>query len=70
MDLLYSAGAEYQLDLLNMLRYSLAAAIEKYPEGTRAFVRRHNSETRRLTGKLFPDISGAMVYAGEKRNRN
>ena len=67
LDLLYAADVEYQADLLYMLRFSLAAALKKYPAKTKAFVWRHNKEVWNLAGKLLPGRSGRTVLAGEKK---
>ncbi len=66
-DLLFSMGSEYQLDILNMIRYAVHAGVAKYPKNTPVIIRRHNAEIHGLVSKLFPDLSGDIVVHGERR---
>ncbi|MCR5097587.1 MAG: hypothetical protein K6B14_01415 [Lachnospiraceae bacterium] len=67
LDLLFSVGAEYQTDLLNMLRFSVHAALSKYSDDTEVVIRRHSDDIRLLVSKLIPDQKGKTVYYGERR---
>lgn len=68
IDLMFSAGAEYQADLLNMLRYSTHSAFDNYSDETGVILRRHSDDVRILTSKLLPDLKGRMVFFGERRD--
>ncbi len=65
-DLLFSAGAEYQTDLLNMLRFAVYSASSKYPDSTKVVIRRHDNDIKLLVSKLIPDLNGDTVYYGER----
>jgi hypothetical protein len=68
VDLLFSSGAEYQIDMLNMIRFGIHACADKYPGETIAVVRRHSDETRELVSKLFPNVKGKEIFYGERRD--
>ena len=65
-DLLFSVGTEYQLDVLNMLRFSIRAAAVKYPADTPVVIRRHNAQISALARQMFPDCKGDEVLYGER----
>ncbi len=65
-DLLFSAGAEYQSDLLNMLRFAVHTASSHYPDSTKVVIRRHDDDIKLLVSKLIPGLKGDTVYYGER----
>ena len=67
VDLLFSLGAEFTTDILNMIRFSVHALADYYPDTTSVVIRRHNDEIMGLTAKLFPGHTGETVYYGERR---
>ncbi len=67
IDLLFSVGSEYRIDMVNMMRYSLAAAAKLYPLETGVVIRRHNNDTRALSDKLFPERKGETVLIGTRK---
>ena len=67
VDFLFSAGSEYQRDLLALMRYSLRAALGKYGGDGVVLIRRHNPEVQALLNKLLPDKKGKQILFGERR---
>lgn len=67
IDLLFSSGAEFRTDIVNMIRFSLNEAAKVYPTETRVVIKRHNAETEALSQKLFPDKEGEKVLIGERK---
>ncbi len=67
IDLLFSVGAEYKIEIIQMMRFALDRAMGKYPQDTEVILRRHNKETEALTEKLFPGAHGDTVAIGERR---
>ena len=65
--LLFAMGMEANMNMLDMICFSIRAASAIYPEDTQVLIRRHDEKTRALTAKLFPDRKGATVTAGERK---
>ncbi len=59
-------GPDSSKDLLDMLRYSVAAAIKDYPPDTKIVIRRHDESVYSITSFLLPDRKGETVWAGER----
>lgn len=66
VELLFALPPDADINLLNMLRYSVQAAREMRSPDEKVLLRRHNEATHRLVKKLFPDKKGAPVLKGEK----
>ena len=67
VDLLFSVGAEYKIDIVNLIRFSVSKAMEKYGPDTKVIIRRHSAETEALAKTLFPEKEGEKVVLGERR---
>ncbi len=67
IDLLFSAGSEFRIDIVSMMRFSLNEAAKAYPPETQVVIRRHSAETEALANKLFPGKEGKTVLIGERR---
>ncbi len=63
VELLFSSGIEPRKYLLEMIKFSIRAAIKKYPPDTKILLRRHNSAVQMLVKKMFPDKKGDEVMA-------
>ena len=66
VDLLFAMEPDAKLNLLQMIRYSVNAAMEKYPADTEVILKRHNDMSVALINKLFPDKKGVEVLAGKR----
>ncbi len=66
VDLLFAMEPDAKINLLQMIRYSVNAAAEKYPADTEIVLRRHNDMSKGLIEKLFPDKKGVEVLTGER----
>lgn len=66
IDLLYSAGNEYRIDAVNMIRYSVEAASKKYGRDAKVILRRHNDAIKEIVYRLFPDKKGEAVVIGSR----
>ncbi len=64
--LLTAIGPDSRMDLLNMLCYSINAAINTCPEGTKILIRRHEEEVYALASYLLPGRKGETVWAGNR----
>ena len=64
--LLYASGIDANKNMLEMLRFSLHAAIERYSADTRVLICRHDDKTRALSAYLFPQEKGKMIVGGER----
>ncbi|MCR5101433.1 MAG: hypothetical protein K6B41_08775 [Butyrivibrio sp.] len=64
--LLADWGPDAQKYLLNMIRYSVKAGIDKYPLDNRIVIHRHDDSTYNLTKYLFGNIKGEPCLLGEK----
>ena len=67
VDLLFALEPDAKMNLLHMIRYSINAAVQKYPPDTKVVLRRHNEMTKALISKLFPGRKGETVVKGEKK---
>jgi hypothetical protein len=67
VDLLFSVGAEYKIDIVNLIRFSVSKTLEKYGPDTKVIIRRHSAETEALAKTLFPEKEGEKVVLGERR---
>ena len=65
--LLYASGVDARKEMLNMLRFSIITAGEKYPPETSVIICRHDDKTRALTAYLFPNKKGKEVFKGERQ---
>ena len=64
---LFSAvGADSRINLLEMLRFSIARAAESRPPDTVIRILRRNPPVKALTEKLFPGKKGEPAVAGER----
>ncbi len=66
VDLLFAMEPDSKLNLLQMIRYSVNAAMEKYPADTEIMLKRHNDMSEALINKLFPNKKGVEVLAGKR----
>ena len=66
VDFLFALEPDARVNLLQMMRFSIRAAAEKYPEDTEVVLRRHNKMTEALIRELFPGKSGKNVLYGER----
>lgn len=66
VELLCAMQPDAQTNLLNLLRYSIRAALINRSLDDVIILRRHSPETEALVKKLFPDKKGAAVIRGEK----
>ncbi len=64
--LLFASGVDANKNMLNMLCFSINAAIKKYPKTTRVLIRRHDDKTRKLASYFFPLKKGRKVTYGER----
>lgn len=68
VELLFAMQPDANINLLQMIRYSIRAAGEYMDEEDTVILRRHNKESLLLVKKLFPDRNGDLVIKGEKLN--
>ncbi|MCR4589308.1 MAG: hypothetical protein K5668_00620 [Lachnospiraceae bacterium] len=66
VELLFAMQPDANINLLNMMRYSIRAAGELCDRDTKVILRRHNKISAELVKKLFPDKKGVKVTKGEK----
>ena len=69
VELLYALQPDANINLLNMIRYSIRAADEFLSMDDRVILRVHNRATGLLIKKLFPNKRGDRVIKGEKTRR-
>ncbi len=67
--LYYAVGADYKLNLIGMLRFSINRAAELYPGDTVIRIHRRNSEVKALSSKLFPGKKGEEITVGERSEK-
>ena len=65
--LIFSFGPEFQKNLLYMIRYSTAQALNLYPPETMVKICRKNPATRALTNKLLPNSSETDIFFGTRK---
>lgn len=66
VELFFAVEPDARINLLNMMRYSIHAALKYCDEEDRVLLRGHNKESELLIRKLFPDKTGEMVIKGDK----
>ncbi|MCR4654867.1 MAG: hypothetical protein K5770_01335 [Lachnospiraceae bacterium] len=66
VELLFAMQPDADINLLNMMRYSIRAAGKSRSPGTRVILRRHSEQTKALIKKLFPDRKGEQVSKGSR----
>ena len=64
--LLTATGPDSRKDLLNMLCYSINAALNTCPPGTKILIRRHAEYVYSLVSFLLPGRKGETVWAGSR----
>ncbi len=64
--LLTAVGPDSRMDLLNMLCFSINAAINTCPAGTKILIRRHEEHITSLVSYLLPGRKGETVCAGNR----
>ena len=69
VELLFALQPDANINLLNMIRYSIRAADEFLSMDDRVILRVHNRSTGLLVKKLFPNKRGDRVIKGEKTRR-
>ena len=62
--LLFALGADAKINIVEMLRFSVKAAEDKYPEDTVIRVHRRNLPVKKISAKLFPDKKGTPAVSG------
>ena len=67
IELLIDVGAEPDMDLLNMIRFSIERAGENYPDETEVIIPRYDAVARKLTSFIFPRHKGREVLKGARR---
>ncbi len=66
VELLFAMQPDANINLLNMIRYSIRAADRLCDKNDKVILRRHNKMSEDLIRKLFPYKKGAEVLKGEK----
>ncbi|MBR1875661.1 MAG: hypothetical protein IJ805_00975 [Lachnospiraceae bacterium] len=64
--MLCAVGDDIKMEVVNMLRVSYKACVEKYSKDTVIKVIRHDDAVRMLTDRLFPEKKGREVLIGER----
>ena len=64
--LYYATGPDSKFNLAYMMRYSILAALDRYPEDTTVIIKRRSKHIEALTGKMFPGAKGENARAGER----
>lgn len=64
--LFYSSGSDYRHNLLDMMRFSITAALDTYPDDTVVLIRRRTEDITALMTKLFPGIKGEPAVMGQR----
>lgn len=67
--LFFSVGADYKMNLIEMLRFSIARAAEIYPGDTVIRIHRRNHDVNVLSEKFFPGRTGRTAVAGERSEK-
>ncbi len=65
--LFFAVGADFKMNLIEMMRFSVAQAAVFYSDKTTVRINRRNRTVHDLTKKFFPDKKGGPVIAGERR---
>ena len=69
VELLYALQPDANINLLNMIRHSIRAAIKLISPEDKIILRRNSKATSALVKKLFPDKKGETVFLGAKEYR-
>lgn len=65
---LFAIQPDANMNLLNMIRFSIAAASRSASPEARVLLQRHNKATLQLIKKLFPNKKGDTVVLGKNKN--
>ncbi len=66
VELMVDVGPDSQKALLHMMRFSMKAAIKKYPPQMQVLLRRSDHASRSMISFLFPNAKGEPVIAGHR----
>ena len=66
VELFSATGPDSRIDLLNMLRFSLRAAGERYGPETEVVLIRRDEAAKKLIGYLFPGRKGRRIFTGKR----
>ena len=66
VELFSATGPDSRIDLLNMLRFSLRAAGERYGPETEVVMIRRDEAAKKLIGYLFPGRKGRRIFTGKR----
>ena len=69
VELLFAFSIDATKDLVELIKFAVRAAVEKYPPETKVLLRRHNDLVRALVEKLFPGRTGEKAIQGEREER-
>ena len=69
VELLFAVQPDADINLLNMMKFSIDTAVRLCDREERVILRRHNKLTEALVKKLFPDKKGAVVIRGQKNDK-
>jgi hypothetical protein len=64
--LFFAVGADSKINLIEMMRFSIGQAAQRYPGDTIIRIHRRNPEVKALSQKLFPTKQGEPAIAGER----
>ncbi len=67
VELLIDVGCDAQVELLNMVRFSMKQAVANYPPETKIVLRRSDNATQKLVAFLFPNVKGEQMLTGERK---
>ena len=70
VELLYALQPDARINLLNMIRASIRAAVAHRSADDRIILRRHSDSTDALVKMLFPGKKGEQVIQGDKTYEN
>ena len=66
IELLFAMQPDANINLMNLMRYSIRAALSTRSKDDVIILRRHSAATEALVKKLFPGKKGDVVIRGEK----
>ena len=66
VELLHAMQPDANINLLNMIRYSIRAAVKLNSPEDKVILRRNSKATAALVKKLFPEKKGEAVFLGAK----
>ncbi len=69
VELLFAFSIDATKDLVELIKFAVRAAVEKYPPETKVLLRRHNDLVHALVEKLFPGRTGEKAIQGEREER-